>query len=101
MYCLRKILTPKKSVIPIVSVSNTPTYHLSKWLGNEYKNLTLHTENLTVQNSIEFLNQVNNIQFKQGNILVSFDVCLFFQMYLYISKSLKYLVELLKYNNNI
>lgn len=37
----------------------------SKWLVNEYKNLYIKVNSLEVENSLEFVDKVNNIKLEQ------------------------------------
>lgn len=98
LYCLPKIHKPGKSVRPIVSAIGSPTYHLSKWLTEEFENLPNAQPNFSVINSNDFINKVNNIQLQEGEFLISFDVCSLFPS-VPIPQTLDYLRDLLESNN--
>lgn len=94
MYCLPKIHKPGKSMRPIVSCINAPTYLLSKYLSKEFNNLPRQPENLAVKNSYEFIEKVKNIELTDNEILVSFDVTSLFPS-VPVKQTLVYLKDML------
>lgn len=98
MYCLPKIHKPGKSMRPIVSGINSPTYLLSKWLVDEFKNLPLNSDSFSVENSLEFINKIKDHTLMEEEVFVSFDVSSLFPS-VPIPETLKYLADLLKKNN--
>lgn len=45
-----------------------------KWFVSEFKNLLIKVDSVEVANSEDFVNKVNNVVLKKGEILISFDV---------------------------
>lgn len=98
LYVLPKIHKPGKSVRPIVSGINSPTYHLSRWLTNEFSMLPTPPESFSVKNSMEFIDKIKGLTLEDGEILISFDVTSLFPS-VPVNITLKYLEELLVVNN--
>lgn len=98
MYCLPKIHKPGNSMRPIISGINSPTYLLSKWLFNQFKNFPVQPETFAVDNSIQFINKIKDLKLNKDEILVSFDVSALFPS-IPIPQTLEYLKSFLENNN--
>lgn len=98
MYCLPKIHKEGKSMRPIVSCINSPTYLLSKYLSSSFSSLPNQQENFSVKNSYEFINKIKAIELSEHETLVSFDVTSLFPS-VPVELTLGYLKDLLLNND--
>jgi hypothetical protein len=57
----------------IVSCIKSPTYNISKFVVKRFKELN-YPKGLSVKNSIEFVNDVVNMEIQEDELMVSFDV---------------------------
>lgn len=74
-YVYQKVNKPGRSVRPIVSGINSPTF-ISFALANT--RIWTYIWSTIVQNFIEFVNKVNNIELTQSETLLTFDLYSFF-----------------------
>lgn len=58
---LPKLHKPGKSVRPIVSGINSPTYYLSRWLSNEFSVLPSPPAGFAVKNAMDFIRTVSRL----------------------------------------
>ena len=72
-YGVPKIHKDNNPLRPIVSVSGTPTFNLSKYLAEILKPL-VNTSPYSVKNVRAFLEKVENIHVERDEIMISFDV---------------------------
>ena len=77
LYCLPKIHKDPIAMRPISSNICTPTEKMAAWLVNEMKQYPV-THGKSVKNSIELVEQINDLEIRRGEILVSFDVTALF-----------------------
>ncbi len=82
---------------PIVSNLGSPTYNLSKWLINEFNHLEVQQSSFSVNNSYEFVNKVKDLELKDNEILISFDVNSLFPS-IPIDETLTFIRDLLQAN---
>ena len=59
---------------PVVSFSGSPTYNLSKWLNNQFKQITNCNFQYTLTNNHDLVQKIGDIDIPPQAILVSFDV---------------------------
>lgn len=72
LYCLPKIHKAGKKMRPIVSAVNSPSYGLSKFLVNKFRNLKYPS--FGIKNNLELIDKFKDFNLQEGEILVSFDV---------------------------
>lgn len=72
LYCLPKIHKPGKSVRPIVSAIDSPTYKISQWLVQKFEDLKFPSA--SIANTHDLLEKLKNIKLKPSEMLISFDV---------------------------
>lgn len=73
MYGLPKIHKEGNKFRPIVSNTGSPTEKISKWLVSEFKNLS-PPEGFSVDNSLGFINSLQDVTLNEDERLISFDV---------------------------
>ncbi|BHF72251.1 hypothetical protein SprV_0401531500 [Sparganum proliferum] len=72
-YGLPKVHKEGAPLRPIVSLKETPTYGLAKWLFRRLKFLTSDS-NTTVSSSTQFLEKLKGVSLLPSDVMVSFDV---------------------------
>lgn len=73
IYFLPKIHKPGNKVRPIVSNLNAPTEKIAKWLVKEINSLS-RIDSLSVKNSFEFIERIQNLTINEDEMMISFDV---------------------------
>ena len=72
LYGLPKTHKEQLAMRPILSATHTYNYALAKWLDEKLKPLSCNQ--YTVTDTFEFVNEVQSLEIKRGDILVSYDV---------------------------
>ena len=73
IYELPKLHKPDIPLRLILSNIGSPAYHISKYISNILKKLTLNSQ-FNIQNSFQLVEKISNKILKQNETLVSFDV---------------------------
>ncbi|BHF74062.1 hypothetical protein SprV_0401714600 [Sparganum proliferum] len=76
-YGLPKVRKVGLHLRPIVSLRDTPTYNLAKWLFRKLRSLTSNAAT-TVCSAAQFLERLKGIGISEDKVMVSFDVIAFF-----------------------
>ncbi|BHF74061.1 hypothetical protein SprV_0401714500 [Sparganum proliferum] len=76
-YGLPKVRKVGPHLRPIVSLRDTPTYNLAKWLFRKLRSLTSNAAT-TVCSAAQFLERLKGIRLSEDEVMVSFDVTYLF-----------------------
>ena len=73
LYGLPKIHKPNVPLRPILSMTNSPTYNLAKWLANLLKPVQEAVSHYVVKDSFQFVNEVRNLDLSH-TVMASLDI---------------------------
>ena len=73
IYGLPKLHKENYPLRPVVSLVDSPTYYLAKWLFKKLKDLASHSS-FSINNSQEFLSKLKCTSVAEDELMVSFDV---------------------------
>lgn len=73
LYGLPKIHKADDKMRPIVSQIHAPMSKTAKWLVSEFRKLN-PPKNLSIKNSFEFANKIQNMRINEDEIMISFDM---------------------------
>ena len=76
LYGLPKMYRERLAMRPILSATGTYNYALAKWLDEKLKPLSVN--NYTISDVFQFAEEIHELQFNEGDILVSYDVSALF-----------------------
>lgn len=98
LYVQRKLHKPGQKVRPITPNNNAPTEKLAVWLLKKFNSMKIKFESSSIKNSIEFVNNIKDVEIEYNEIQASFDVESLFPS-VPIDTTLSYLRDWLNKNN--